>query len=192
MTAFIVLGMIIHCFSHRYGYVLSSEQESFFLAVLQIHATVITLALTVITLIAGLGYSVYGISAADFFINRKPVILTQKAVVIMSLILLCISIVMHYAGVMRCMALYIFLASVSGIIYSVSEIYPVFNGAYYVKSEVRNWLKDTMKTCPDDAVILSLFEAFMSDWQDHAGQTSQEYNDYADIYSTMINRILQP
>ena len=90
---------------------------------------------------------------------------------------------------MRCIALYIFLASVSVIIYSVNEIYPVFGGKHYVKLEIMTWLKQTVKKCSDDE-IMSLFEAFMSDWQEHSSQTSQEYRDYAEIYNTMLDRIM--
>lgn len=182
----ITLGAVVHCFSHLCE---CAAQESFYQAVIQIHATVITLALTIVTLIAGVSYSVYGISAADFFINRKPVILTQKVVIISSLILLCINIVMHYTGVMQCMAMYIFLASISLIVYSVNEIYPVFRGEHYVKLEIMAWLKHMVKKCTDDD-ILKLFDAFMSDWQKHRSQTSQEYRDYAEIYDTMLDRIM--
>lgn len=186
VAMFIALGAVIHYFSHCCE---CETQESFYQTVLQIHATVITLALTIVTLITSVSYSIYGISAADFFINRKPVILTQKVVVISSLVLLCINIIMHYAGIMQCMAMYIFLASISIIIYSVNEIYPVFGGKYYVQLEITAWFKHMMKKCNDDE-ILNLFDAFMSDWQEHSSQTSQEYRDYAEIYNTMLDRIM--
>lgn len=186
IAMFIALGAAIHYFLHSCG---CAAQESFYQAVLQIHATVITLALTIVTLITNFSYSVYGISAADFFVNRKPVILTQKVVVISSLVLLCINIIMHYAGIMQCIAMYIFLASISLIIYSVNEIYPVFNGEYYVKLEITAWLKHTVKKCTDDE-IMNLFDAFMSDWQENSSQTSQEYREYAEIYYTMLDRLM--
>ena len=186
-SIFIVMGIIIHYLLHCCE---CEAQENFYQTVLQIHATVITLALTIVTLITSFSYSVYGVSAADFFINRKPVILTQKVAVISSLVLLCVNIIMNYVGVMRCMALYIFLASVSLIIYSANEIYPVFYGRYYVKFEIKAWLQDMMRTCNDDEIILNLFDAFMSDWQEHSNQTSQEYLDYVEIYNIMIDRIM--
>lgn len=188
---FLISGLIIHfcCHSSLFDY----HSDAIYQTILQIHATVITLALTLVTLIVNYSDSIYGIPAADFFINKKPLLFTQKVIIISSLLLLSANVVMNYFCLLQCMALYIFLASISIIVCSVFEIFPIFNGAKFSKEEIRAWIKDIFghSNSKNKEMLLVLFQAFMANWEEQRVQQPQQYQEYLEIYDIMIEGLLK-
>ena len=184
-----LLGVTIHyLLSHSCCF--EACNASTYQAVLQMQATVVTLSLTLLTLIVNYSGSVYGVPIIDYFISKKPSLLTQKRIIVILLALLLFAVSLNYFGYWQCLAFYTFSDSIMLIIYSVSIIYPVFNGSYSAKNEIGAWLSERIKTSSlSEQELMKIFEAFMEDWQKQEKQNSLEYKDYEDLYTIMIERL---
>lgn len=186
----LILAEVERTWSHEAIPPGKAECESMHLAILQIQATVVTLALTIITIVSGMSKdSMFGISVTNYYLNKQVRFLTQKVVLGLVLGGLAANVLLYLMGY-RYMVLPIFFATITLILYSAFAILKTFKGSKEIAQEISVycWGQFTGKEKREDPYELLRF--FESDWSKVPVEDSTEYDKYRELYQIAIDNLL--
>lgn len=149
---------------------------------IQIQATIVTLALTIIALFASiLDKSVYGISWPDYFLNKKPKFLKYRCIIAFSLLLLVLNIVLHLREKDK-FVVPIFLSSIGLILYAISSVYAIFSGKGNINHEIEDYFLaqfNGKEYLENQSMLLTNFG---EDWNKITSIYASEYGKYMELY----------
>lgn len=154
------------------------------LALLQIQATIDTLAIALLALLSGkITDSYMGISWNDFQLNQKPMIFKQKRIVYGLLILLVVSIGMHMLEFYNIVtAMFIVACIIIGI--SVWQIYGAFTEDIKIRKEIKIYYLYLIENKEE-----SLLPVFVNSWAHQiVDQQLQEYKEWLEIFVKIFQK----
>ena len=157
---------------------------------IQIQATIVTLALTIITLFASiLDKSDYGISWPNYFLNKKPKFLKYRFVIVISLLLLMVNIILHLWK-NDAFVIPVFLSSIFLIFYAIFSVYPIFSGKENIKHELEDYFIAQFngeKYLENQSRLLT---DFAEDWEKLTSIYASEYKKHEELYLKALEGIM--